>query len=300
MIYIDTIYFPRAYQPGESYNYESLSYPNIVFVNKNFREMICKEITILYGNNGSGKSTILNLIGEKIGVQRNKPLYKNKEYVQTQYGMEEIPYFDDFLEEMSIKKATDELERKIELPSIRKLISSEDVFKLANDNIKHNNNSIIEIEEAREKKQLKREGYYFNSLDDYDRLVQWNEARKTSEYQYAKKHSSEKKKINSNGETALEYFNKIFESDGLYLIDEPENCLSPIFQIELMKIINECAKYCNCQFIIATHSPLILSLPNAVIYDLDASPVMTSNWYNLPNVKLYFDFFYMNKDKFGK
>ena len=146
---------------------------------------------------------------------------------------------------------------------------------------------IIEIEEAREKKkQLKREGYYFNSLDDYDRLVQWNEARKTSEYQYAKKHSSEKKKINSNGETALEYFNKIFESDGLYLIDEPENCLSPIFQIELMKIINECAKYCNCQFIIATHSPLILSLPNAVIYDLDASPVVTSNWYNLPNVKL--------------
>lgn len=90
----------------------------------------------------------------------------------------------------------------------------------------------------------------------------------------------------------------MLEPDGLYFLDEPENCLSPIFQLELMKIIMKAKRFFNCQFIIATHSPLILSLPDALVYDLDSKPVSSKHWYELDNVKAYFNFFYKNKDKF--
>ncbi len=103
----------------------------------------------------------------------------------------------------------------------------------------------------------------------------------------------------SNGETALSIFENTFELGGIYLLDEPENCLSPFFQIELIKLIQESAKYFDCQFIICTHSPLLLSLKNALIYNLDAKPVVTEKWAELENVKNYFDFFMKHKEDFN-
>ena len=49
----------------------------------------------------------------------------------------------------------------------------------------------------------------------------------------------------------------------LYLLDEPENSLSPKFQIELIQLINELTRFFKCQFIIVTHSPFLLSIPEA-------------------------------------
>jgi len=49
---------------------------------------------------------------------------------------------------------------------------------------------------------------------------------------------------------------------------------------------------------IATHSPFLLSIPNAKIYDLDSIPVVTKKWFELKNIKIYYNFFKENESKF--
>ena len=69
-------------------------------------------------------------------------------------------------------------------------------------------------------------------------------------------------------------------------------------QQELVKMLEEMSRYCGCQFIIATHSPFLLAMENAVIYDLDATPVVTKNWWQLENTKTYFAFFEKHRKLF--
>ena len=97
----------------------------------------------------------------------------------------------------------------------------------------------------------------------------------------------------------MDYYQRVFEDKGIFPLDEPENCLSPIFQIELIKIIEEASRYFECQFFICTHSPFILSLNGAIIYNLDLEPVMPRKWEELENVKIYYEFFKMKEDKFS-
>ena len=95
----------------------------------------------------------------------------------------------------------------------------------------------------------------------------------------------------SNGESAYKYFVEKIEEDGLYLLDEPENSLSPARQLELKQYIEDSARFFNCQFILSTHSPFLLSLRGAKIYDLDADPVDVKRWTELQNVRAYYEFF---------
>lgn len=69
--------------------------------------------------------------------------------------------------------------------------------------------------------------------------------------------------------------------------------------MSLVKTLEELVRYCGCQLIIATHSPFILSIPGAKIYDLDETPVDIKKWWELENVKVYYDFFYKNRKLFG-
>ena len=62
---------------------------------------------------------------------------------------------------------------------------------------------------------------------------------------------------------------------------------------------NGAARFYNCQFIISTHSPFLLGLEGAKIYDLDEMPVSVKKWEELDNVKVYYSFFKENKDKFN-
>ena len=57
------------------------------------------------------------------------------------------------------------------------------------------------------------------------------------------------------------------------------------------QMLEDYAKNCGCQFIIATHSPFLLAMEGARIYDLDADPVEVRNWWELDNVRIYYDFF---------
>lgn len=86
--------------------------------------------------------------------------------------------------------------------------------------------------------------------------------------------------------------------NGIYILDEPENSLSPERQLELLKFIEDSARFFNCQFIISTHSPFLLSLKRAKIYDLDECPVDIKKWYELENVKIYQKFFEEHRREF--
>ena len=95
----------------------------------------------------------------------------------------------------------------------------------------------------------------------------------------------------SNGESAFYYFTEKIREDGLYLLDEPENSLSPGKQLELVRFMEDSARFFRCQFIIATHSPFVLAMRGAKIYDLDENPAAVRKWTELPSVRAYYDFF---------
>jgi predicted ATPase len=77
---------------------------------------------------------------------------------------------------------------------------------------------------------------------------------------------------NSHGQSFLKLFRSRFVPDGLYLLDEPEAALSPQSQLALMAMIADMTAE-NAQFIIATHSPILLGFPGAVIYSCDSVPI---------------------------
>lgn len=74
----------------------------------------------------------------------------------------------------------------------------------------------------------------------------------------------------SHGESFLAFFNNRLGKSGFFIFDEPEAALSPARQLSLLAIINEVCKHANSQFIIATHSPILLAYPNATIYSCDS------------------------------
>lgn len=57
-------------------------------------------------------------------------------------------------------------------------------------------------------------------------------------------------------------------------------------------------RFYNCQFIISTHSPFLLGLEEARIYDLDSNPVEIKKWAELSNIKLYYNFFKEKENEF--
>ena len=79
----------------------------------------------------------------------------------------------------------------------------------------------------------------------------------------------------SHGESFLSFFKNRLGTNGFFIFDEPEAALSPERQLSLMVIINEMCKNPHSQFIIATHSPLLLAYPNATIYSCDSGNLET-------------------------
>ena len=76
----------------------------------------------------------------------------------------------------------------------------------------------------------------------------------------------------SHGESFLSLFANRFEQ-GLYILDEPEAALSPQRQLSFLKIIHDLEVPGHAQFLIATHSPIILSYPGAVLFSLDGESI---------------------------
>ena len=88
------------------------------------------------------------------------------------------------------------------------------------------------------------------------------------------------------------------DTDSLYLLDEPEVSLSPQNQVKLAEEINKMARYLGIQFIIATHSPFMLGILNAKIYNLDTKNYKVQKWTELENVRFFYDFFKKRENEF--
>ena len=94
---------------------------------------------------------------------------------------------------------------------------------------------------------------------------------------------------NSHGESFLKLFQSRFVPGGLYLLDEPEAPLSPQSQLALLAMIGDMISH-DAQFIIATHSPLLLAFPDAQIYTFDRIPVRAVAYEDLDHVRITRDF----------
>ena len=131
------------------------------------------------------------------------------------------------------------------------------------------------------------------SLDDYEKLKRANDARRkrTTQSRFVREHLAANVQERSYGESAFMYFTEKIRENGLYLLDEPENSLSPGRQQELVRFLEDSVRFFGCQFIIATHSPFMLAIRDARIYDLDECPVTVKPWTQLKNVQQYYHFF---------
>ncbi|WP_438350398.1 AAA family ATPase [Paenibacillus sp. FA6] len=77
----------------------------------------------------------------------------------------------------------------------------------------------------------------------------------------------------SHGQAFLTFFNNRLDKKGLYLLDEPESALSPQSQLAFMRLIREMEQNGQAQFIIATHSPMLMAYPNAQILHFSESSI---------------------------
>lgn len=101
----------------------------------------------------------------------------------------------------------------------------------------------------------------------------------------------------SHGQCNMAFFENRFRVPGLYLLDEPESALSPRRQTELLRILSEATARGSAQFVVATHSPILLSLPGSRILSFDTIPVAQIAYRDTDSFRLHEQFFAGMKDK---
>ncbi len=94
----------------------------------------------------------------------------------------------------------------------------------------------------------------------------------------------------SHGQSLMSFFRSRYRIKGLYLLDEPETALSPRSQLELLNILTETSKAGQAQFIIATHSPLLLACPGAMIYNFGDGCIKQTEYEETEHYMLYKSF----------
>jgi len=95
----------------------------------------------------------------------------------------------------------------------------------------------------------------------------------------------------SHGEAILSYFSGRFHVKGLYLLDEPEAALSPASQVRFLKILQQLEAEGHAQFIMATHSPILLAYPRAQIFSFDSKCIKEVSYEETAHYKIYRQFF---------
>ncbi|QPC46520.1 ATP-binding cassette domain-containing protein [Mangrovibacillus cuniculi] len=93
----------------------------------------------------------------------------------------------------------------------------------------------------------------------------------------------------SHGESFLDLFHSRFQPNGLYVLDEPEGPLSPVKQLTLISMIKNMVEE-NGQFLIATHSPILMAIPGAEIFLLEEDRLVKKSYQELEHVTIIRDF----------
>ncbi len=269
---------------GEKRTCFGTMYPFKIFPQKQLEFIDFAPVTIFYGGNGSGKTTLLNVVAEKINAIRHSEYNKSA-------------FFEKYTDLCKIYGD--------EIPQNSQILSSDDVFdyvmnmRYLNSNVDFHREELFKGYGLQMLKAGQEPGYIqLHGLDDYDRWKEVHAVLSKTQSQFVKERLARNVDMFSNGETAMRYFTEHIDRDAIYLLDEPENSLSISFQIDLAKFISDSARFFGCQFIISTHSPILLSIDSAKIYDLDSLPVTTKNWTELENVRKYYEFFKEHDSEF--
>ncbi|MGL5437078.1 MAG: AAA family ATPase [Lachnospiraceae bacterium] len=238
--------------------------------------MFFHPITILYGNNASGKSTLLNIIANKLQLEGQEYATNNK------YGT--VPYFARFIDGCRYTLGENEDGKRFHrVPINSRYVKSEDV--------------LYEIKKIQQE-QILDDGYVYEHVRrgmPKAQIEALRNSRKMAKQIDYIKFAQEKY---SNGETTLQMLDDYIEPDALYLLDEPEVSLSPTNQIVLAEKLNEMSRLLGCQFILSTHSPFMLGTLNARIYNLDSEDLEQTKWTDLENVRCFYEFFEKHKNEF--
>ena len=277
MVYLQSFSFPDDGQEfdfilNEKRKCYTSFYPFKILSRHRFERVDFEPITIFYGGNGSGKSTALHVIAARAGIPCDAAFNRTS-------------FFEDYLSLCRMEVCG-------EIPKGSRLIASDDVFDTMLDIRAMNDGMDNKREEIfNEYLENKRSHFQLSSMADYEQLRRVNSARHKTQSRYTREELGMNVRTYSNGENAFKMFTDRIEENAVYLLDEPENSLSPARQMELARYIEDAARFFGCQFIISTHSPFVLSVRGAKIYDLDSDPVDIRRWTELPNVRAYYDFF---------
>ena len=284
MVYLDEFIFPDEEMEFDFFMsikrkcYDTF-YPFKVLSRNRINRIDFEPITIFYGNNGSGKTTALNIIAEKLKLLRESIFNKSS-------------FYQDYVDMCKIKIIE-------EIPPNSRIITSDDVFDFML-NIRSLNEGIDNKRDELfgEYLDAKYSQFQMTSLNDYEQLKKVNQSRSKTQSKYVKNNLMSNIREYSNGESAFMYFTEKIEENGLFILDEPENSLAPERQLELVKFLEDSVRYLGCQFIISTHSPFFLAIRGAKIYDFDENPVNIKSWTELKNVRSYYEFFKHHENEF--
>lgn len=175
-------------------------YPHNVFSGKNEKCLVFDKIIIFYGNNACGKSSLLNIIANKLKLTGKEQIQKN-------------PYFKEFVDDCIYEFGENEIGQVLYgIPRNSCYIKSEDIM--------------YEIKKVQQESILKKGYIYEHAEKGYSK-----EQLEILEHSYKMKEQIERIKYGqekySNGETSLQIFDEWLQTDALYLLDEPEVSLSP-------------------------------------------------------------------------
>lgn len=286
MIYLESITFPSAEREfdfflGQQRTCYDSYYPFHILSQHHLERLDFEPITILYGGNGCGKTTALNVIAEKLSLARDSVYNRSN-------------FFPDYVKWCEVQITA-------KIPENSRIITSDDVFDYML-NIRNLNEGLDTHREELFEEYLdaKYSKFQMKSMDDYEQLRKVVEARRKTQSRYVRNNMMGNVREFSNGESAFQYFAEKIGENGLFLLDEPENSLSPGKQMELVKFLEDSARFFGCQFVISTHSPFILAMKGAKIYDFDEDPVDVKPWTQLENVRVYYDFFKKKEAEFER
>lgn len=284
MIYLEGFSFPDADVENDFFLaqrrtcYDSF-YPFQIIPRHHLSQLVFEPVTILYGGNGTGKSTVLNVIAEKLGLERDSRFNRSN-------------FYQDYL-----RLCTEQVCG--EIPKGSRIITSDDVFDYMQNVRALNEGLDLRREDLfQEYLDAKYSHFQMKSMKDYDQLKRVIQSRRLTQSRFVRSEMMDNVREYSNGENALTYFAERIGENGLYLLDEPENSLSVTRQQELVSFLEDSARFFGCQFVISTHSPFVLALKGARIYDMDEDPVDIKRWSQLESVRAYYDFFKKHENEF--
>jgi len=129
-------------------------------------------------------------------------------------------------------------------------------------------------------------GSYFGSeiFNDFRRIVDSWAAADPGQLDYF---GGKSLVTQSHGQSIMAYFLSRFKRRGIYFLDEPETALSPRSQLALLDVLRENGHTGHAQFIIATHSPILLAFEDAKIYSFDHSPASVIAYRDTDHYRLY-------------